>query len=91
MINLKVVTPRGLMWDDGVASVNLKTTTGEITILPNHIPLVSTLEKGMVKIVSKGKKMRSEILGGVLEVKKGSQVVIISTEASKFLEEDRLE
>ncbi|HEY4480096.1 MAG TPA: ATP synthase F1 subunit epsilon [Candidatus Paceibacterota bacterium] len=91
MINLKVITPHGLIWDGEVASVNLKTTSGEITVLPNHIPLVSTLEKGMVKIVSEGKKLRAEIAGGVLEVKRGSHIVIITTEASKFLEEDKLE
>lgn len=91
MINLKVVTPDGSVWDGEVESINLKTTMGEITVLPRHIPLVSTLEKGMVKISNGGKKLRAEISGGVLEVKEGSSVVIITPYSSSFLDEDSLE
>lgn len=91
MINLKVVTPNGVIWDAEVASINLKTTMGEITVLPNHIPLVATLEKGMVKISLNGKKLRAEISGGILEVREKSLVSVITPHSSSFLDEDKLE
>ncbi len=88
MINFKVVTPDGLVWNADVEFINLKTSMGEITVLPNHIPLVATLAKGIVKIKSDSKIFKAECFDGVLEVKKGSQAVIISSHCSKFMEEE---
>ncbi len=87
-MNLKVVTPDGVVWNAEVDFVNLKTTLGEITVLPKHIPLITTLEFGMVRVRSDGRDFRAECSGGVLEVKKDSQAIIITEHCSKFLAEE---
>jgi F-type H+-transporting ATPase subunit epsilon len=86
MIDFKMVTPDGIIWDGPVDSVNLKTTMGEITVLPQHVPLIATVEKGVVRIESNNNSYNSKCDGGVLEVKKGSEVVLLAGNASKFLE-----
>src|SRR3989344_2418234 len=52
-IKFKIVTPERLVYQDEVDQVSLPTQDGEITVLPNHIPLVSILKPGQL-IVKKG-------------------------------------
>lgn len=47
---LEIVTPDGIAWkSDGISSVTLPTTSGEIEILAGHIPLVTILQAGEVR------------------------------------------
>jgi len=46
MIHLQIITPEKIVFDDEVDQVTLPTTTGEITVLPNHIPLITAIEPG---------------------------------------------
>jgi len=56
----------------------MKTPLGEITVLDNHIPLITRIEKGRVRIVEKdGKEDTLEAEGGFIEVKPGSEVNIL--------------
>jgi F0F1-type ATP synthase epsilon subunit len=43
MIKLKVVTPDKVIVDEVVDNVSIPTTTGVITVLNKHVPLVSTI------------------------------------------------
>jgi F-type H+-transporting ATPase subunit epsilon len=51
-MNLEIVTPEARVYEDTVESVVLPTTSGEINILPGHIPLVTEIQAGEI-IVSK--------------------------------------
>lgn len=44
------VTPEGVVGESDAASVTLPTADGEITVLPNHIPLVSVLRPGVITV-----------------------------------------
>jgi F-type H+-transporting ATPase subunit epsilon len=48
---LKIVTPDGSTYESEVDQVSVPTQTGEITVLPHHIPLVSVLKAGEIRIV----------------------------------------
>lgn len=53
---LEIVTPEGIAWKSSqVHSVTLPTRAGEIQILEGHIPLVSILEAGELKVDCAGK------------------------------------
>lgn len=55
-----------------------QTPLGEITILENHLPLISFLQGPTVKIVDKEKKENIiNIVSGFLEVRPESEVVAI--------------
>ncbi|OGE03539.1 ATP synthase F1 subunit epsilon [Candidatus Curtissbacteria bacterium RIFCSPLOWO2_02_FULL_40_13b] len=46
MLHLQIITPEKKVYDDEVNEVLLPTTTGQITVLPNHVPLVTSIEPG---------------------------------------------
>lgn len=46
MIHLQIITPEKTVFDDDVDQVSLPTTTGQITVLPNHTNLVTSIEPG---------------------------------------------
>jgi len=81
MIKFKIATPERVMLDIEVASLTLPTTTGEITILPNHIPLVSNLNAGEIRYRAEGKDQFFAISGGIVEIKPGNQVVVLADTA----------
>ena len=72
-LKLKIVTPERLVLEEEVEQVTLPTTEGEITILPDHIPLVTGLASGDVVVLSEGEYVPMAVAGGFLEVKKNNE------------------
>ncbi len=69
-LKLKIVTPERLIFEEMVDQVSLPTTEGEITVLPEHIPLISGLASGDVVAFSSGEHIPFALVGGFLEIKK---------------------
>ena len=72
-IKLKIVTPEKLVLEEMVDQVTLPTTEGEITILPDHIPLIAGLKAGDVVAVSNGEHIPMAVVGGFVEIKNNEQ------------------
>lgn len=70
-LKLKIVTPERLVLEELVDQVSLPTTLGEITVLPEHIPLITALASGDVVAVIAGEHVPMAVVGGFVEVKKG--------------------
>ncbi len=68
---LKIVTPEKLILEEKVDQVTLPTTNGEITVLPNHIPIIIGLASGDVVALVNGEYIPMAVSGGFLEVKNG--------------------
>lgn len=81
MFKFKIITPERIMLDETVDSVTLPTELGEITVLPNHIPLIANLVAGEVKYKQEGKENFFAVSGGVIEVKKNNQVIVLAETA----------
>ncbi len=87
-IKFKIVTPAGMSIEETVDSVTVDTADGQITVLPEHTPLLGVLAQGEV-MVRKGKDEESyAIFGGFVEVKKDSVVTILADGAESGLEID---
>lgn len=56
---------------------------GEITILPNHIPLVSALVPGTVMVRKSGQEQYLAVSGGFIEVRGGNEVVVLADTAER--------
>ena len=69
-LKLKIITPERLVLEEMVDQVTLPTTEGEITVLPEHIPLISGLASGDVVAVTSGEHVPMAVVGGFVEVKK---------------------
>lgn len=74
-IKLKIVTPERLILEEMADQVSLPTTLGEITILPDHIPLIAGLSSGDLVAVAGGEHVPMAVVGGFVEVKKGQNGV----------------
>lgn len=68
-IKLKIITPEKLILEEIVDQVSLPTTLGEITILPEHIPLITDLTSGDIVALANGEYVPMAVVGGFLEVK----------------------
>jgi F-type H+-transporting ATPase subunit epsilon len=69
-LKLKIVTPERLILEEMVDQVSLPTTLGEITILPEHIPLISELASGDIVAYVNDEHIPMAVVGGFVEVKK---------------------
>jgi F-type H+-transporting ATPase subunit epsilon len=85
-MKLGVYTIEKTLFEGEVEEVIAKTTTGEISILPNHIPLITRLTNGPLKIklphahvsgVDVEKEKTLDIPSGFLEVQPESSVVVL--------------
>ncbi|XJZ27137.1 F0F1 ATP synthase subunit epsilon [Bacillota bacterium Lsc_1132] len=79
-IKVNVVTPDGPVFDSDVEMVSTKAQSGELGILPGHIPLVAPLEIGAVRLKKEGKMELIAVSGGFLEVRP-DQVTILAQAA----------
>ncbi|MBU1131963.1 ATP synthase F1 subunit epsilon [Patescibacteria group bacterium] len=78
-MNLKIVTPEKVVLRDEADSITLPTMEGEITILPNHIPLIAVLVPGEIQ-VRMGKNVKfMAVSGGFIEVLSTKVVVLADT------------
>ena len=57
-LQLTIATPSATLYEDLVDQITLTTVSGEITVLPNHVPLISPLKTGHVMVKKAGKETR---------------------------------
>jgi len=74
-LKLRIVTPERLVLEEMVDQVSLPTTLGEITVLPDHIPLITGLASGDIVALTGGDQIPFAVVGGFLEVKQGLPAV----------------
>ncbi len=78
-MKLNVISLKGLEFDGEVSSLNLKTTSGEITVLDNHRPLITALKKGEAVVIKKGgDKLSFNIESGFLEIGEDNRATILA-------------
>lgn len=76
-MKLEILTPDKKLFEGNVNSVSVPGTKGAFTILHNHAPIISTLNKGNIKIVTDNSKTENiSIEGGIIEVKKNIIIVL---------------
>ena len=79
-MKLSIVSLKGLEFDGEISSLNLKTTSGEITVLDNHRPLITQLVKCQALIIKdSGEKLNFNITSGFLEVSEHNQATILAS------------
>ncbi|MGB0370561.1 MAG: ATP synthase F1 subunit epsilon [Opitutales bacterium] len=79
-IALKIVTPYAVAFDESVDSVILPTTEGQMGVLPGHIPVLTQIEAGQLRVERNGGAEALAVDKGFAEVY--SNTVAILTEAA---------
>lgn len=80
-LTVSVVTPDGPVLEEDFEMVICKAVTGEIGILPGHIPLVAPLDIAGVRLTSEKNEKELAVNGGLMEV--GPEVVTILAQSAE--------
>jgi F-type H+-transporting ATPase subunit epsilon len=67
-LTLEIVTPEARVYTDTIDSVVIPTTSGEIGVLPGHVPLLTQIENGELRVTKNGQTHRLAVGGGFVEV-----------------------
>ncbi len=79
-IKFEITTPEKIVFKEKVKKITVPTKSGEITILPGHIPLVSILLPGVIEIeLENGEKHALSTASGFVEVLKDKVVILSDT------------
>ena len=77
---LEIITPEKKVFEGDIKLVQLPGSKGAFEILKNHAPIISTLEKGTIKVEDiTGKKLLFNVDGGVVENKANKIIVLIES------------
>jgi len=80
-MKLSIFSLQNTLFEGEVEKVTLPTPQGEITLLENHIPLVTLVSPGYILFYThSGIQQTTKLSGGVLEVKPESEAVILAEE-----------
>ena len=78
-MKLGIYTIEKTLYEGEVDEIIAKTIAGEITVLPDHIPMVSELSSGPLRIKEHGGKEKTiDIEAGFMEIQPESNVIILS-------------
>ena len=79
-LTLEIVTPEAKVYSDTIDSVVIPTVEGEIGVLPGHIPLLTQVEHGELR-VSKGASTQWLAIGGGFAQIDGDKVRVLAEHA----------
>ena len=79
MMKVKIITPAGLYNEYEVDKIHCTTTSGECSLLPNHMPFVATLRISHLILTIKGKDEEFAISGGLIQVLDNQARILIDT------------
>ena len=79
-LHFELVSPAKLLFSGDVASVNIPGTEGDMTIMPMHAPVLSTLRPGIVVVTKdSGSLEKIFVRGGFAEVNAKGLTVLAET------------
>lgn len=91
-IKLKIATPERIVLEGEMEQISIPTQLGEITILPDHVPLISNIKPGIVEARQDGKAVPMAISGGFVEFHDNELVILADTaERAEEIDVERAE
>src|SRR3954469_3004211 len=86
-LRLEIVTPEAKAYSEDVDFVLLPGSEGELGIFPNHVPVLTTLQPGELRVLKGGKETSMAIGEGFVEIK-GDSVSVITDMALEYAQID---
>jgi F-type H+-transporting ATPase subunit epsilon len=85
-LRLEIVTPEATAYSEDVEMVTLVGAEGEMGVYPNHVPVLTTLQPGELRVMKEGRETFLAVGEGFVEVKGDSVSVLtdVALEASKI-------
>nr|YP_010704711.1 ATP synthase CF1 epsilon subunit [Corydalis longicalcarata]UZG91811.1 ATP synthase CF1 epsilon subunit [Corydalis longicalcarata] len=81
-LNLCVLTPNRIVWDAEVKEIILSTNSGQIGVLPNHAPIATSLDIGILRIRLNDQWVKIALMGGFARIG-NNEITILVNDAEK--------
>ena len=79
-MHLEIITPDKKVFEGEVNLVQVPGSKGSFTLLKNHAPIISTLDKGTIRVVDTlGKEYFFNVSGGVIENLDNKVIVLVES------------
>ncbi|MED4811242.1 F0F1 ATP synthase subunit epsilon [Bacillus atrophaeus] len=89
-IKVNIVTPDGPVYDADIEMVSVRAESGELGILPGHIPTVAPLKIGAVRLKKDGQTELVAVSGGFVEVRPDHVTILAqSAETAEGIDTER--
>lgn len=76
-MHLEIISPEKKLFIGEIKLIQLPGSLGSFEILNNHAPIISSLGKGVIKIINpEGLTKFFEIEGGIIEAKQNNIIVL---------------
>ncbi len=77
---LEIITPEKKIYEGEIKRIRVPGTKGLFEILNNHAPVISTLDKGTIRVIDKkNNELIWDITSGIIENKKNKIIVLLET------------
>nr|YP_010145189.1 ATP synthase CF1 epsilon subunit [Meconopsis quintuplinervia]QQN90397.1 ATP synthase CF1 epsilon subunit [Meconopsis quintuplinervia] len=81
-LNLCVLTPNQIVWDSEVKEIILSTNSGQIGVLPNHAPIATAVDIGILRLRLNDQWLKIALMGGFARVG-NNEITILVNDAEK--------
>nr|YP_009175276.1 ATP synthase CF1 epsilon subunit [Phragmipedium longifolium]YP_010605477.1 ATP synthase CF1 epsilon subunit [Phragmipedium hirtzii]AIS67535.1 ATP synthase CF1 epsilon subunit [Phragmipedium longifolium]WAJ48379.1 ATP synthase CF1 epsilon subunit [Phragmipedium longifolium]WAN80637.1 ATP synthase CF1 epsilon subunit [Phragmipedium hirtzii] len=79
-LNLCVLTPNRIIWDSEVKEIILSTNSGKIGVLPNHAPIATAVDIGLLRIRLNDQWLTVALMGGFARIS-NNEITILGNDA----------
>ena len=81
-LNLYVLTPKRIIWDCEVKEIILSTNSGQIGVLPNHAPIATAVDIGILRIRLNDQWLTMALMGGFARIG-NNEITVLVNDAEK--------
>src|SRR5438045_6174688 len=86
-LKLEIVTPEEKIYSEDIDMVTLPGSEGELGVYPKHVPLLTTLQPGELRVLKNGRESTMAIGEGFVEIKADG----VSVYTDMALESERID
>nr|YP_009565005.1 ATP synthase CF1 epsilon subunit [Gelidium galapagense]QBA96356.1 ATP synthase CF1 epsilon subunit [Gelidium galapagense] len=77
-LNIRVIAPDRTVWDANAEEVILPSSTGQLGILTGHVPLLTALDIGVMRVRIEKEWQPIILLGGFAEVENNKIIILVN-------------
>lgn len=78
-VRFQVITPSGILYDQNISKLTIRTLEGFITVLPKHFPLATSIVASICDFNVDDKNIRAFTGSGILKVGENDIKLIVSS------------
>nr|AFM83371.1 ATP synthase CF1 epsilon subunit [Corallorhiza striata var. vreelandii] len=79
-LNLCVLTPNRMIWYSEVKEIILSTNSGQIGVLPNHAPIATAVDIGLLRIRLNDRWLTVALMSGFARIS-NNEIIILGNDA----------